>query len=86
MRRVAGMAVMTALLGLGVPAQVDAQESDQVAFKTGALEVSMSAGGCSCKCEHELVQRVPDPLTTPRARSRFRPPTCSCGGRGSRSR
>lgn len=41
MRRVAGMAVMTALLGLGVPAQVDAQESDQVAFKTGALEVSM---------------------------------------------
>ncbi|MBT8477957.1 MAG: OprO/OprP family phosphate-selective porin [Gemmatimonadetes bacterium] len=54
MRRVAGVAVTTALLALGVPAQVNAQESDNISFKTKALEVSLGgrvqlqAGTSSC--------------------------------------
>ena len=41
MRRVASAAVMAGLLALGVPAQVEAQESSDISFKTKALEISV---------------------------------------------
>lgn len=41
MRLVAGAAVMASLLALGVPSEVKAQESSEVAFKTNALEISV---------------------------------------------
>ena len=41
MRRVLGVAVMAALLALGAPAKVQAQESSDISFKTKALEVSV---------------------------------------------
>jgi hypothetical protein len=41
MRRVQGVAVMAALLALWTPAQVRAQESSDIKFKTNALEISV---------------------------------------------
>ena len=54
MRRVLGVAVMAALLALGAPAKIQAQESSDISFKTKALEVSVGgrvqlrAGTSSC--------------------------------------
>ena len=41
MRRLAGLAAVAASFALAVPAQIQAQESSDISFKTKALEVSV---------------------------------------------
>ncbi|MCL7970617.1 MAG: OprO/OprP family phosphate-selective porin, partial [marine benthic group bacterium] len=54
MRRLAGLAAVAASLALAVPAQIQAQESGDISFKTKALEVSvggrvqLQAGTSTC--------------------------------------